>query len=405
MVCGYLLARAGIDVVVLEKHADFLRDFRGDTVHPSTLQAIYELGLLDEFLALPHQEVRHLHVEIGDRKFTAGDFTHLPMHCKFIALMPQWDLLNLFAKNARAFPNFRLLMETKAVSLIGKAGEVRGLRAQTREGQIEIGADLVIGADGRHSTVREAAGFVPQEFGVPIDVLWLRLPLEPSDPTEPVARFGAGRFFVMLYRGDYWQCALVVPKGGFERIREKGIEAFRAHLASIAGFAASRVNAIESFDDVRLLTVKIDRLTQWGKQGLLCIGDAAHAMSPVGGVGINLAVQDAIAAANLLWQPLQRGRPTLEQLDQVQARRDFPARITQSAQLIIQNRVVAPALQSVGELKPPLFLKLLEWLPFLQRIPAWAVGLGARPEHVSQDLLQTVKPFVRTEQSDAPGIS
>ena len=387
MICGYLLARAGIDVVVLEKHADFFRDFRGDTVHPSTLQAIYELGLLNEFLALPHQEVRHLHGEIGDRQFTIGDFTHLPTHCKFIVLMPQWDLLNFFARNAKDFPNFHLLMQTRAVSLIEEVGEVQGLRAQTSEGDIDIRADLVIGADGRHSTVREAAGFVPREFGVPIDVLWLRLPLQPSDPTEPVARFAAGRFFVMLYRGDYWQCALVVPKGAFDSIRAEGIEAFRARLASIAGFAAGRVDAIKSFDDVSLLTVTIDRLAQWAKPGLLCIGDAAHAMSPVGGVGINLAVQDAIATANLLWRPLARGRPTLAELNQVQARREFPARVTQAVQLIVQNNVVARTLQSAGELRPPLFIKLLNAVPFLQRLPARAVGIGVRPEHVSNDLL------------------
>jgi 2-polyprenyl-6-methoxyphenol hydroxylase-like FAD-dependent oxidoreductase len=387
MVCGYLLARAGIDVIVLEKHADFFRDFRGDTVHPSTLQAIYELGLLDEFLKLPHEEVRHLHGEIGDRQFTIGDFTHLPTHCKFIVLMPQWDLLNFFAKKARAFPNFQLLMQTKAVSLIEGGGEVRGLRAQAPESELEIRADLVIGADGRHSTIRDAAGFVPREFGVPIDVLWMRLPLEASDPTEPVARFGAGKFFVMLYRGDYWQCALVVPKGDFDRIRDAGIDAFRARLASIAGFAADRVNAIKSFDDVSLLTVTVDRLRQWARPGLLCIGDAAHAMSPVGGVGINLAVQDAIATANLLWRPLKSGRPTLDELNKVQQRREFPARITQAVQVLIQNNIVAPTLQTQGELKPPLFLKLVNAIPFLQRIPARAVGMGVRPEHVSKEML------------------
>jgi 2-polyprenyl-6-methoxyphenol hydroxylase-like FAD-dependent oxidoreductase len=387
MICGYLLARAGIDVVVLEKHADFLRDFRGDTVHPSTLEVIWELGLLEEFLALPHQEVRHLHAEIGDRQFTVGDFTHLPTYCKFIALMPQWDLLNFFAAKAKRFPNFRLLMSTRAAALIEERDKVAGLRAQSPDGDMDIRADLVIGADGRHSTLREAAGFVPQEFGVPIDVIWLRLPRAQTDPTEPVARFGAGRFFVMLYRGDYWQCALVVPKGGFEAIRREGIESFRARLASIAGFAADRVCTIESFEDVSLLTVTVNRLKQWAKPGLLCIGDAAHAMSPVGGVGINIAVQDAVATANILWRPLARGRPTPEELNRVQLRRELPARITQASQLAIQKNILAPTLRATGELKPPLFVKLLNRIPALRRIPARLVGIGVRPEHVSKALL------------------
>ena len=398
MMCGYLLARVGIDVIVLEKHADFFRDFRGDTVHPSTLQAIYELGLLDEFLALPHQEVRHLHIEIGNRRIVAGDFTHLPTQCKFIALMPQWDMLNFFAEKARAFPNFRLLMQTKAVGLIEEGGAVRGLRAQSPDREVEIRADLVIGADGRHSTIREQAGFGPQEFGSPIDVIWFRLPLEASDPKEPVARLAAGRFLVMLYRGDYWQCAFVVPKGGFARIQQDGLAAFRARLSSIAGFAADRVAAIRSFDDVSLLTVTVDRLRQWAKPGLVCIGDAAHAMSPVGGVGINIAVQDAIATANLLWRPLQRGRPTIEQLNQVQARRELPARLTQSAQVTIQHNIVAPTLALEGELKVPFAVKLLDWFPVLRRIPARLVGIGVRPEHVSEQLLGR-------NGTDQPGIS
>ncbi|HEY4115229.1 MAG TPA: FAD-dependent oxidoreductase [Rhizomicrobium sp.] len=388
MFCGYLLARGGIDVVVLEKHADFLRDFRGDTVHPSTLEVMHELGLLDEFLALPHQEVRHLHAEIGNRQFTIGDFTHLPTHCKFIALMPQWDLLNFLAEKAKAFPQFRLLlMKTKAVDLIEESGEVVGVRADGESGEFEFRASLVIGADGRHSTMREKSGLPLREFGVPIDVIWLKLPLKDSDPTEPVARLAAGRFFVMLYRGDYWQCALVVPKGGFDEIKREGIDAFSKRLSSIAGFAADRVDAIKSFDDVSLLTVTVDRLTRWAKPGLLCIGDAAHAMSPVGGVGINLAIQDAVAAANILWRPLRSGKPSLGDLAKVQACRELPVRLTQAAQVAIQNNIVAPTLQSAGELKPPLFVRLLDSVPLLQRIPARAVGLGVRPEHVSHDLL------------------
>ena len=387
MMCGYLLARAGVDATVLEKHADFLRDFRGDTVHPSTLEVITELGLIDDFLKVPHQEVGHLHVEIGSRKFTAGDFTHLPTHCKFIALMPQWDFLSFLADKAKALPRFHLMMKTKATDLIEASGEVAGLRAESESGPVEIRAGLVIGADGRHSTVREKSGLPLREFGVPIDVIWLKLPLEPSDPTEPVARIAAGRFFIMLYRGDYWQCAVVVPKGKFEEIKREGIEAFHKRLSSIAGFAADRVGAIKTFDDVSLLTVTVDRLTQWARPGLLCIGDAAHAMSPVGGVGINLAIQDAVAAANLLWRSLLAGRPSLADLNRVQARREWPVRLTQAVQVLIQNNIVAPTLLSAGELKPPLVVKLLDAVPFLQRIPARAVGLGVRPEHVSPELL------------------
>jgi 2-polyprenyl-6-methoxyphenol hydroxylase-like FAD-dependent oxidoreductase len=382
MMCGFLLARAGIDVTVLEKHKDFLRDFRGDTVHPSTLQAIDELGLLDEFLALPHQEVEQLHVEIGDRMFTAGDFTHVPGRAKFICLMPQWDFLNFLARKAKAFPHFRLLMEAKASALLGDAARVTGVHAQTQDGAKDIEADLVIGADGRHSVIRDLAGFQPKEFGAPIDVIWMRLPHTDSDPNEPVARFVAGGFFIMLYRGDYWQCAYVVPKGEFAKIQSDGIEKFRTELRAVAGFAADRVDTLKSFDDVSLLTVTVDRLTQWAKPGLLCMGDAAHAMSPVGGVGINLAVQDAIATVNLLWKPLQRGTPTLEELNLVQHRRMFPTRVTQAAQVAIQNYVVAPALAKKGELKPPLFLRLLDGVPMLRRLPAYAVGVGVRPEHI-----------------------
>jgi 2-polyprenyl-6-methoxyphenol hydroxylase-like FAD-dependent oxidoreductase len=387
MMCGYLLARAGVDVTVIEKHADFLRDFRGDTVHPSTLEVITELGLIDEFLKVPHQEVGHLHMEVGGRKFTLGDFTHLPTHCKFIALMPQWDLLNFLAEKAKVFPNFRLLMKTKATDLIEENVEVVGLRAEGESGALDIRANLVIGADGRHSTVREKSALPLREFGVPIDVIWLKLPLNPSDPTEPVARIAAGRFFIMLYRGDYWQCALVVPKGKFDEIKREGIDSFHKRLASIAGFAADRVDSIQSFDDVSLLAVTVDRLTQWARPGLLCIGDAAHAMSPVGGVGINIAIQDAVATANILWRALLAGRPTLAELNRVQAQRELPARLTQAVQVLIQDNVVAPTLQYAGELKPPLFVKLLDAFPFLQRIPARAVGIGIRPEHVSKALL------------------
>ena len=382
MMCGFLLARAGIDVVVLEKHKDFFRDFRGDTVHPATLNAIAELGLLEDFRKLPHQELKDVAAEIEGVMYPAGDFRHLPGRAKFIALMPQWDFLNFLAEKAKAFAHFRLMMEAKAVDLIEVDGKVIGLVADTKDGTLRIEGDLVIGADGRHSTIREKAGFTPLELGAPIDVLWLRLPRKKSDPEAVLGRVSAGLLFVMIDRGDYWQCAFVVPKGGFDDIKREGIGAFHARLKKAAGFAADRIDAIKSFDDVSLLTVTVDRLPQWAKPGLLCIGDSAHAMSPVGGIGINLAIQDAIATANLLWKPLANGKPSLDDLDKVQARREFPVKVTQAAQVAIQSRIIAPALHSTAPLKPPFVLKLLKAVPFLRVIPAYAVGIGVRPEHI-----------------------
>ncbi|MBV9992861.1 MAG: FAD-dependent oxidoreductase, partial [Alphaproteobacteria bacterium] len=294
MMAGLLLARAGIDVVVLEKHKDFLRDFRGDTIHPSTLELVAELGLLDRFLARPHSEVRQMSVEIGKESFPVGDFTQLTTACNFLVLMPQWDFLDFLSKEARKLPNFLLMMEAEAVDLLAKRGRIAGLIAKTPEGLYEIRSRLVIGADGRHSLVRAKSNLKSKDIGAPFDVLWLRLPVAQGDPTEPVARFQGGDFFIMLYRGDYWQCALVIPKGAFNTMKAEGMTGFRARLRTVAGFARDRVEAIQSFDDVSLLTVKVDRLTRWARRGLICIGDAAHAMSPVGGVGINLAIQDAV---------------------------------------------------------------------------------------------------------------
>jgi 2-polyprenyl-6-methoxyphenol hydroxylase-like FAD-dependent oxidoreductase len=382
MMCGFLLARAGIDVVVLEKYKDFFRDFRGDTVHPATLNAFYELGLLAELRKVPHQELKDVAAQIEGVTYPGADFRHLPGPAKFIALMPQWDFLNFLAEKAKAFPHFRLMMDAKAVELIQANGKVTGLVAETKDGAVDIAADLVIGADGRHSTIREKAGFEPRELGAPIDVLWLKLPRKKSDPEAVLGRLSAGLLFVMIDRGDYWQCAFVVPKGGFDEIKQQGIETFHKRLKKAAGFAANRIDAIESFDDVKLLTVTVDRLPQWAKPGLLCIGDSAHAMSPVGGVGINLAIQDAIATANLLWKPLANGKPTLDDLNKVQARREFPVKVTQAVQVAIQNRIIAPALESDEPIKPPFVLKLLKALPILRVIPAYAVGIGARPEHI-----------------------
>jgi len=383
MMAGLLLARAGIDVVVLEKHKDFLRDFRGDTIHPSTLELVAELGLLDRFLARPHSEVRQMSVEIGKESFPVGDFTQLTTACNFLVLMPQWDFLDFLSKEARKLPNFLLMMEAEAVDLLAKRGRIAGLIAKTPEGLYEIRSRLVIGADGRHSLVRAKSNLKSKDIGAPFDVLWLRLPVAQGDPTEPVARFQGGDFFIMLYRGDYWQCALVIPKGAFNTMKAEGMTGFRARLRTVAGFARDRVEAIQSFDDVSLLTVKVDRLTRWARRGLICIGDAAHAMSPVGGVGINLAIQDAVAAANILAPVLHERTPRLSDLDKVQRRRQWPTRVTQWFQVQVQNRVLAPNLRARQTPKPPWILYALRRWPWLRRWPARFIGVGVRPEHIS----------------------
>jgi 2-polyprenyl-6-methoxyphenol hydroxylase-like FAD-dependent oxidoreductase len=381
MMLGFLLARAGIDVLVLEKHADFFRDFRGDTIHPSTLQIMYELGLLEEFLKRPHQEVRELTGQIGDETVVIGDFRHLPTHCKFIALMPQWDFLNFLAEHARRYAGFHLRMQARATDLIIADGRVVGVLAETPEGPLEIRADLVVGADGRHSDIRERAGLKVEDLGAPMDVLWLRLSRRPEDKQQTLGRIQAGVVFVMLDRGDYWQCAYVIPKGGYEKMRAAGLEAFRASIVALNPAFADRVHEIASWDDVKLLTVTVDRLKSWSRPGLLCIGDAAHAMSPIGGVGINLAIQDAVAAANILWEPLRPGPVPLEVLDRVQERREWPTRATQRLQLFIQNRVISNVLALKTTPRPPLAVKLLQWFPVLRRIPARVLGMGFRPEH------------------------
>jgi 2-polyprenyl-6-methoxyphenol hydroxylase-like FAD-dependent oxidoreductase len=382
MMLAFLLARAAIPVLVLEKHADFLRDFRGDTIHPSTLEVMHELGVLEEFLQQPHQEVRTLGAQIGDVFLQVADFAHLPTHCRFVALMPQWDFLNFIAKQAKRYPSFQLEMEAEATSLVEEGGRVTGLRAETPKGNLAVRAELVVGADGRHSIVREKAGLDVMDLGAPMDVLWMRLSRHLSDPEQTLGRVDAGRIFVMLNRGDYWQCAYVIPKGGFDQIHRGGLTAFRGEIERLAPYLRDRVGELGDWSDIKLLTVAVDRLRVWHRPGLLCIGDSAHAMSPIGGVGINLAIQDAVAAANILVPPLRRGAVSDHDLRAVQRRREFPTRATQWLQVFLQNRVIGQVLQSTGKLSPPLALRLLGQWPLLRRLPARLVGLGFRPEHV-----------------------
>ncbi|HEX9753119.1 MAG TPA: FAD-dependent oxidoreductase [Methyloceanibacter sp.] len=382
MMLGLLLARAGVDVVVLEKHADFFRDFRGDTIHPSTLEIMYELGILDAFLKRPHQDVRELTGLVGDERIVLADFSHLPTRCRFIALMPQWDFLDFLADQAHRYPSFHLRMQARVTDLIMDHGRVLGLYAETPEGLLEIRADLVVGADGRHSDVRELAGLKVEDFGAPMDVLWFRLPKRAHDDQQPLGRILAGVVFVTLDRGDYWQCAYVIPKGGFDVLRSKGLEAFRAAIASLNAQFADRVDEIGSWDDVKLLTVTVDRLKRWYREGALCIGDAAHAMSPVGGVGINLAIQDAVVAANILWEALRKGEAPVDLLAKVQARREWPTKMMQAVQLFVQKRIISNVLTMTERPRPPFVVTLFSRFPFLRRIPARLVGMGFRPEHV-----------------------
>jgi 2-polyprenyl-6-methoxyphenol hydroxylase-like FAD-dependent oxidoreductase len=382
MMLGYLLARAGVDVTVLEKHADFLRDFRGDTVHPSTLEVMRELGLLDDFLKLPHDELQRAAAQIGDDTIHAADFSRLPLQANFIALMPQWDFLNFLAAEARAFPGFHLMMRAEAVDLIRDGDRIAGVVAKTPDGETRIAAALVVGADGRRSTIRERAGFAVEDIGAPMDVLWMRLPRHEGDASVvPLGRAVAGAILVLIPRGDYFQCGYVVKKGGAEALQAKGIEAFRRSIEDAAPALRGRCEVLKSWDDVKLLTVAVDRLKTWCAPGVLCIGDAAHAMSPIGGVGINLAVQDAVATANLLWSPLKAGSVSLADLQAVQHRREWPTKVTQGAQVFIQNRAIAPTLAGSTPTAPwP--AKLVDRVPFLQGLTARALGLGARFEKV-----------------------
>src|SRR5262245_54421977 len=388
MMLGLLLARAGVEVEVLEKHADFLRDFRGDTIHPSTLEVMYELGLLARFLERPHQKVEQLAAVIGDRSLRIADFTHLPTHCRFIALMPQWDFLDFIATEAKRYTSFQLRMQTEATDLIEEQGRVVGVRARSADGVLSIRADLVVAADGRDSKLREAAGLRVKDLGAPIDVLWMRLSKQPGDPNEVLGRIAAGALMVMLDRGSYWQCAYVIAKGEAERLRGEGITAFRDRVADVAPLLGDRLTELKDWDDVKLLSVAVNRLATWARPGLLFIGDAAHAMSPVGGVGINLAIQDAVAASNLLAAPLRRGRLTLRNLEAVQERRLFPTQVTQWLQVQIQNNFLSRVLASRTTPAAPLPVRWLDGCPYLRRLPARLIGVGIRPEHVhTQQLL------------------
>jgi 2-polyprenyl-6-methoxyphenol hydroxylase-like FAD-dependent oxidoreductase len=387
MMLGYLLARAGVDVYVLEKHKDFLRDFRGDTIHPSTLQLMHELGILEEFLKMPHQKVLELEGQVGSETVTIADFTHLPTHCRFLALMPQWDFLNFIAEKGRAFSQFHLIMSAEVIDLVEQNGLVTGVLASTQGGQMEIRADLVVGADGRRSIVRERANLQVIHLGAPMDVMWMRVSRLPSDPQQTFGHVEAGKIFVMLDREEYWQCAYVIPKGSADEIRSRGIAEFRQEILRLSPFLGARVEELRDWKDVSLLTVAVDRLARWSSPGLLCIGDAAHAMSPIGGVGINLAIQDAVATANLLAATLRQGRPSVDELTMVQKRREFPTRATQRMQVFIQDHVLARVLNSEKPLSVPWPLKLFRRWRFLRRIPARIVGMGFRPEHIRTPVL------------------
>jgi 2-polyprenyl-6-methoxyphenol hydroxylase-like FAD-dependent oxidoreductase len=380
MMAGLLFARAGCKVLVLEKHADFFRDFRGDTVHPSTLELLRELGLLEEFLKRPHDEVRTLTARVADRQIIIADMSHLPVKSRFVALMPQWDFLDFLALEAKHYPTFTLRMEAEAVDLVVEHGRVVGVRLKDGD---ELRARLTIAADGRSSVLRDKAGLPKIDLGAPIDVLWFRLPKKPTPTNETGGTFGSGTMIVEIDRGDYWQCAYVVPKGATDDIRARGIDAFRNDVATAAPELSTAVDTLKDWDQVKLLSVSLDRLTRWWRPGLLAIGDAAHAMSPVGGVGINLAVQDAVAAANALAGPLARGEDIDPLLHEVEDRRMFPTRIIQRAQKTVHDRVLTPLVVRKAVLdKVPLALRMFERFPILRRIPARLVGLGIRREHI-----------------------
>ncbi|MGC9990807.1 MAG: FAD-dependent oxidoreductase [Candidatus Cybelea sp.] len=380
---GVLLARAGVDVVVLEKYKDFYRDFRGDTIHPSTLDLLFELGWLDAFLALPHDEIRSIGATIGGETVQIADLTHLRTHCKFVALMPQWDFLNFLADRGRRYPTFHLMMQTEGIGLVESGGITTGVRAKTADGEIEIDAKLVVGADGRHSTVRALAGLTVEDLGAPMDVLWMRISKRPGEAEQRLGTIATGHMLVMIDRGDYWQCAYIIRKGSFDELRAQGIEALQRGLVELVPALRDRVAALDDWSKVSMLEVRVDRLERWYRPGLLCIGDAAHAMSPIGGIGINLAIQDAVAAANILADPLASGAtPSDAELHRVQERRAFPTKVTQAFQIFVQDRAIDPVLSGKEIDRAPLPMRLLDEFPLLRRLPARLIGVGVRPEHV-----------------------
>jgi 2-polyprenyl-6-methoxyphenol hydroxylase-like FAD-dependent oxidoreductase len=383
MMLGYLLGRAGIDVVVLEKHADFFRDFRGDTVHPSTLQVMDELGLIDGFLRLPHQRLQKMDGLFGGTAVRIADLGRLRVKYNFIAFMPQWDFLNFLRESGKRFSSLKVMMNTEAVDLIRRGDAIAGVRAKTPEGMIDIEADLTVACDGRHSLVRERAGLEIEEVGAPMDVLWFRAGKAPNESERVFARVDAGKMMVTFDRGDYWQCAYIIAKGQYDAVKARGLPALLDDVVRMAPILKAGIAEVKSWDDVKLLTVAINRLKRWTLPGLLCIGDAAHAMSPVGGVGVNLAVQDAVATANILAAKLVLGYLPEEELDEVRKRREFPVRMTQRMQVVMQNNIISMALKPGGQpLQVPLVMRLLTAVPWLQGITARFVGLGVRPEHV-----------------------